>query len=951
MSSVFASVIDSLNLDVVEELELPSTPERALPIPSALRYGPLRLYLIEKYPGSTFRRHQSLSLDALLNGGNCVVATGTASGKSLVFQMFALHRVKQDPDARVIVFYPLKALAADQFERWKAMSRDCGLSPHAIAKVDGDVGPKDRELALARSNIILMTPDVCQAWFMRNVGSSAVRTFLSNLTLLVLDEAHVYESVFGSNVAFLLRRLITAKRHVTRSAGTEIELQILAATATIAEPAKHLEELTGLSFTAVTEGDNGAPQQKRTLIHAAGPDHGAAAEQALQSLILGIIALPDRRRFIAFIDSRQGTERVARAIEAPSVLPYRSGYEAEDRLRIERALRDGSLDGVVSTSALELGIDIPDMEIGINLGVPDSKKSFRQRMGRVGRSRPGLFIVIAGRNSFRQFGQTFDEYFESSVEPSYLYTQNRFIQFAHARCIWDEMEVIKQERLAPPPGVTWPENFETVMKHARPGGARPREFDFMAQLGQDSPHINYPLRQIAEPNFDLKVGRHGEANRIGSIAAHQALREAYPGAHYLHFGKSYYIQQWVASSYERSIRVEPSENYVPTRPILRKTVNVALDAGSLIDARILRNDKGLIAETNLQVNESVQGYTIGSTSRLYRDLRAENPNMSRKQRDIRTTGAVIIIDEPWFAGSIAPAPQNRDAFAKALMGVLGRERSISPRDIDYASTNIALQTERGPQRVSNCVVLYDVVYGGIRLTEDLFDRFTLFLDLIRKAADLAGGDAIVDQELITRIQEWAGSLESGLGNELIDLVTPDGWYQIYRPGSLVSVYLNGQTLSRELIAPKLIDLTGDGTKALFYSYKLPGKLGVIQHDQVQPIGDSWSYILWCPETNEVRELQTDADNTASQDGSNLRWFQVYRPGTSFKAQAFGQFIEREVIEPKIDKDEDGKEILTYCYHEGSGSAYVPHGSVQPTGTDWSLVLWSPESNQYRELSE
>jgi DEAD/DEAH box helicase domain-containing protein len=155
-------------------------------------------------------------------------------------------------------------------------------------------------------------------------------------------------------------------------------------------------------------------------------------------------------------------------------------------------LRDGTLHGVAATSAVELGIDIPDIEIGVNLGVPNTRKAFRQRIGRVGRKSPGLFIVVCKPNAFRQFGQTFSDYFQGSVEPSYLYTGNRFIQFAHARCLLDEMEVLQQDRSGPPPGVDWPESFGEVLKYARRTGGRPREFDYIAQLGADNPHVNYP---------------------------------------------------------------------------------------------------------------------------------------------------------------------------------------------------------------------------------------------------------------------------------------------------------------------------------------------------------------------------------------------------------------------------------------------------------------------------
>ena len=476
----------------IERIELAGRPEQRATIPQALLSGSLGSDLRKSHPDGTLWKHQSLALKQLGDGENVVIATGTASGKSLIFQYRTLDLIKQNRDARVLVFYPLKALAADQFARWKALCQQFRLPSDLVAKIDGDVLGPDRDRALGRSNIVIMTPDVCQAWFMRTVGTPVVRAFLSKLSLIILDEAHTYESVFGSNVAFLLRRLENAKRQASKNVDQSATIQIVAATATIAEPAEHLNRLTGLRFEVIPEDENGAPQYPRLLLHIGGPSYGIGGEQMVKSTVKAILELPNANQFLAFVNSRQGTERIVRDIESTEVLPYRSGYEADDRSMIERSLRDGSLRGVVSTSALELGIDIPSVDIGINLGVPDSRKSFLQRIGRVGRVRAGLFVVIAEPNAFRQYGQTFADYYNGSIEPSCLYTGNRFIQFANARCLWDEMEILRQDRSGPPSGVNWPDNFPEAFRFAKPGGGRPREFDYIAQLGADSPHINYP---------------------------------------------------------------------------------------------------------------------------------------------------------------------------------------------------------------------------------------------------------------------------------------------------------------------------------------------------------------------------------------------------------------------------------------------------------------------------
>ena len=260
----------------------------------------------------TVWEHQAKAIEHLVNRRNVVVSTGTASGKSLVFQIDAIRRLSSDPSSRVLVIYPLKALASDQFGRWTRLVKSIGLDEAIVGRIDGNVPTHDRDTILSNARILLMTPDVCHAWFMRNVGSGPVRRFLEGLSFIVLDEAHIYESAFGSNVAFLLRRLIASKRKATRGDIKSQTFQIVATTATILAPSEHLRLLTGLEFAVVDEELNGAPHFQRRILHLSGADYGAAGEAAVADIVRGIMALSVRRRFIVFIDSRQGVERVVR---------------------------------------------------------------------------------------------------------------------------------------------------------------------------------------------------------------------------------------------------------------------------------------------------------------------------------------------------------------------------------------------------------------------------------------------------------------------------------------------------------------------------------------------------------------------------------------------------------------------------------------------------------------
>ena len=192
----------------------------------------------------------------------------------------------------------------------------------------------------------------------------------------MIDEAHVLEGVFGSNFAYVFPRLGVA-RFPAQGKGRRTDLQVIAASATISSPDQHLHASTGLQFDTVGEGDDGAPRHERSVLHLAAADRQEADMAEL--IHKALVERATNGSFITFVDSRQGAERLAVRTGYDSVVkPYRGGCEAEDRWEIERALRDGILRGVVSTSALEFGIGVPHFNVGLNIGVPVT----RSRSGR-----------------------------------------------------------------------------------------------------------------------------------------------------------------------------------------------------------------------------------------------------------------------------------------------------------------------------------------------------------------------------------------------------------------------------------------------------------------------------------------------------------------------------------------------------------------------------------------
>ena len=867
---------------VVERFDLPGRSARHGDIPQFLFNSRLGLYLHRKareenWPGALWS-HQAEALAALGRGNNVVISTGTASGKSLVFRTLAFHKCLLEPDSRVLVFYPLKALAADQVRGWKEMAASLEISEDSIGRIDGSVDVKEREAVLERARVVVMTPDVCHAWLMSRLSLPIIKRFVRSLSTLVMDEAHTLEGVFGSNFAFLIRRLIAARNHLLQVDGGASPLQLVAATATIENPAEHLQHLTGAEFYVVDHTSDGAQQHERIVAHiecAEGEEFQTATalhEHVLQEGTGG--------GFITFLDSRKGVERLAlqsgngqkaqtldNLLSRADVLPYRAGYDAADRTRIEQRLKAGTLRGIVSTSALELGIDIPHLNVGLNIGVPATRKAYRQRLGRVGRTGPGAFIMIAPRHAFSAFGTSFREYHEMSVEPSYLYLDNRFMQFAHGRCLAVELESVGASS-STPTGVSWPSGFREMHTAARPGGRRPPEYDAVAALGGDTPHYGYPLRNVGEINFQIKL--HSDADSFGDVNQLQALRECYPGATYLHLSCAYEVQAWHASSFDSFIRVKRSTPMRSTRPRIRTWIHAGIAPVDLQENRLLQGQAGFLAECQMQITERVEGYHDSRNDRfhLYSELQQRNPNMRARTRNFRTSGVVLCLRKTWFANASL-----RRALADWIRDIFQREYSVAPQDVGSAGTNISVVDLDGGHHRGSCIAIYDETYGSLRLTEKLYLDFEHVV--ARLCAAVESGSLDADEHLAEVVPELQRAISTFSATNIpprTDTETPLGYVQLFTEGSLVHFRESGQMgTDVRIVQPTMMN--GN----LMYQVELPDRPGNkggkrwVDASAVQPsaMSDAWEYAWWNRETETYEDPPDAEPNRDENSGVSL----------------------------------------------------------------------------------
>lgn len=729
----------ALNLRVWSAITLPPRPERLLPAPEWILRGSAGPAVTARRPDGQLWAHQVEALDALESGNHTVVATSTASGKSLIFQARAIDALGRDPEATAMVFNPLRALAEDQLGSWQEAAETCGMDRNAIVKIDGSIPMGQREELLAQASVAIVTPDICQAWVMRNTASRVVQDFIRNMRIVVIDEAHVYDSVFGSNAGYLFRRLLNVRNEWTDDAeGCEI----IAATATISNAAEHLQRLTGRRFVEIGEDRNGAQMHERQVLHVDGNGEDDIAE-----IVQTLAGQRDCPKFIAFIDSRQGVERVARRVRTGRVLAYRNGYEARDRREIETALREGTLNGVVSTSALELGINIPGLTLGLNLKLPSTRKAFRQRLGRVGRDGPGTFMIVGPMNLFSQYGETMREYYEASAEPSVLYLDNRYIQFANAQCFARESRQQPDEL----DREIWPRGFERALEYAanrRP----PEQYEGIERAGRRQPHLAHAIRTLPGPEIHLVEDPSGK--RVGNTTLENAMRENYPGAAYLHAGRRYKTGAWDQTGQWGAIEITMSEYGVAemTEPNERKDVTV----DKIVDRNIVmhRDGKSYLAEVYTSINAQVTGYLSNGHFIPYeKDMILE--------RDFDTTGVLLVIGEDW-----ATWARLREEIGTMLEAITRYNCSIANWDIDHTDEAITIKSKKHPEgkRISNAILIYDDTHGSLRLTEALFRDFPRYIDQLRRSVDLEGEQ--LDRETIEKLAAWAdGLLWPGSGTE------------------------------------------------------------------------------------------------------------------------------------------------------------------------------------------
>ena len=691
-------LLEELGLDVIYT---ESKEPRSAQMLYAENLTPDSQSIVQEMLPSGLYRHQAKAIDCACAGENIVICTGTASGKTLAFAIPVLQKLLEDPKARALFFYPTKALSGDQRSKLEKLALLFGLKG-CVYSFDGDTPFIQRREAIKKGRILLCTPDILHATLLRLSNEKDYQDFFKHLTYVVLDECHIYSGAFGSNMAYLMRRL----RQVCRR--LDNEPHFLAASATSKDPQGHLEKLVGVPFHVIEEDENGSPSGGREFYIAV--SHDISEEQAVIQLIAELIS--QEKGFIVFSHTRKMTEQVFMGLvdQFPEVegkvMPYRSGFEKNDRQSIEQALREGKLYGVISTSALELGVDLPEMEYCILLGIPSTAMSFWQRVGRVGRSPNscGQVIIIPSNNSIDDYYRLHTEkLLTRELEDLVIHLDNWQLILFHFACARVESGNHEHPDL-------YPEIFGRDFAQL---ADKLEESDITDEiLITPEPHLAMGIRGIDDKTYEIFTS--GGERQLGTISYSQILREAYPQAVYRHMGEAYRVE-WLNSKHY-TIRVKREDRKLATSPIGYIVVKERINNGTIFRRQKWGNSLEML-HTTMTVTTFTSGYRERRNSEWINQEKYPSPLQRR-----------VISEGVWFKfgpefGSIKKNALN--ALAHALSNIY----SIwFPCDSAEIATHCVVNGKDNFSRL----YIFDTTSGGLGITSGVFDHFLDLLDPVQE---------------------------------------------------------------------------------------------------------------------------------------------------------------------------------------------------------------------------
>jgi DEAD/DEAH box helicase domain-containing protein len=658
---------------------------------------PLPEELLQHVPHTQFWSHQAQAINLARSGESLVVATGTASGKSLCYQVPIAESVLSGGTALMI--YPTKALARDQLlslTSWEVP----GLT---AAAYDGDCSPEERSWVRTHANVLLTNPEMVHQTILANHRRWA--KFLQELKFVVVDELHTLRGVFGTHVAHILRRL----RRLVRFYGGE-EPTVIFSSATIGEPAKLASGICGHEVAVVQRDASPSGMRSIALWNPAEASDGERWSINAEAALLASRLISAGLRTLVFCGSRRGTEVVASALRdsldeslAEQVRSYRAGYLAHERRQIEAELLSGELLGVVATNALELGVNIGGLDAVVMCGYPGTIASFRQQLGRSGREQLGsVAVLVAAENSLDQWMMRHpEELFNRVSEPAVINLDNPYVFVPHLGCAAFELPLTRKD------SEYWPtqldEGIRQLVLEDRAIITSQGDEQTVMWSGRGTPAPTIGLRSASRGEFRIMT-RDGQM--IGTVDESRAYEVLHEGAVYLHQGAAWTVIELDLASL--SALVVPADGDLYTQ------------ARSSISIRLLGVDdqRPVGASTlhigSVEVTSQVTGFQTKrvSTHEVVSRDSLELPPVHLETRAVWYTFADDVVQSARIDPTELPGALH--ASEHAAIGILPLFTICDRWDVGGVST------EWLPETDAPTVVIHDAYPGGAGIAELAF---------------------------------------------------------------------------------------------------------------------------------------------------------------------------------------------------------------------------------------
>ena len=653
-------------------------------------------------------KHQTTLINLVRNGKNVVISTPTASGKTLAFNIPVFEALHRNPDARALYIYPMKALTNDQFKVLREMEEGTGInvSPNIY---DGDTPRNNRPGIRENSRIILTNPyglHLYLPWHRR------WKTFFQNLEFIVIDESHTYRGVFGSNVAMVIRRIL----RICEKYGSSP--QFILSSATIANPKEHSLNLTGQQFEVVS--DDGSEIGKKTFVFWNPPiiDEDLTRRSTHQETKdLFIYCIQHGLQTLCFTISRRMAELITmwskeelyeiNSSLATSVESYRAGYLPEERRKIEHGLRSGKLAGVVSTNALELGIDIGSLDCVIMSGYPGTIISTWQQAGRAGRvGEESIVFLVAFQNPLDQYFMNHPEVFiRSNTENAIIDLENPYISLGQIMCAANEIPLTKRDN-----GHfsgTYPQAIEALSE----AGKIAETSLGWVYAGSARPEANVKLNNISD--HTVIVLHRGRV--LETMDLTKAFREVHEGAILLHQGEKYYVTDFDIPNLEA--RVQKTDVNYYTEPLR----NIEIAVNEIFEEN---NDSFKTGIGKVDVTEYYTHYRLMSYEKVLDIKPLDLPPLNFSSEGFWITISSDIVEEIEeqgldLAGGI-------HAIEHAMIAVAPIHAMCDRWDLGGVSTEYHHDTKKPS------IFVYDGFEGGIGISEKLYSLLPDLLETTLK---------------------------------------------------------------------------------------------------------------------------------------------------------------------------------------------------------------------------